>query len=474
MNISRLWTWKILGAPAFALALVSGGCGGGGSSGGGSGGTTGNGSGGHGSGGTSGGSGGAASGGATGSGGKVGGSGGAASGGSTASGGATASGGKVGSGGSSSGGAVGSGGAGTASGGTIGSGGAGTASGGKIGSGGTGTASGGSGQGGVTGSGGATGSGGMGTTTGWQCPAASTFAGMVPFSGTTTAATRIEGAPPLDTFNNMGNNFTNLEGPVWIGDALYYSEMTTMNLPPARILKLASDDTSSVFIDMSGSNGMATDGTNLFTANHGAQGIVKFALADKAKTTIVSMYDGMPFDSPNDLAIAKDGTIYFSDPNWQNNMGKQAATRVYEVAPSSGTATPVTDYTNEPNGVSLSVDETTLFVSGGAGVKKYAISNGKVAMTGEVFGPTEVSSATDGMTLDCAGNLYVAISNTLTIAVIKPDGTSLGTVTLATGMAATNVAFGGTDHQTLYITAQGANKTQGVYKVHLNIPGKPY
>ena len=462
MNISRLWSWKMFGASAFALALVTGGCGGGGSSGGGSGGTS-AGSGGTGSGGTTAGSGGAASGGATASGGKVGsGSGGSASGGSTASGGATATGGKIGSGGSgtSSGGATATGGSGTASGGTTGSGGAVTGSGGTTGSGGS--------------SGGAPGSGGMGMTSGWQCPAASTFAGMVPFSGTTASATHIVGAPPLDTFNNMGNNFTNVEGPVWIGDALYYSEMTTMNLPPARILKLAADDTSSVFIDMSGSNGMATDGANLFTANHGAQGIVKFSLADKAKTTIVSMYDGMPFDSPNDLAIAKDGTIYFSDPNWQNNMGKQAATRVYQVAPSSSAPIPVTDYTNEPNGITLSLDETSLFVSGSGGVKKYAISNGMVAMTGAAFGPSEVASATDGMTVDCAGNLYVAVSNSLTVAVIKPDGTKVGTVMLATGMAATNVAFGGTDHQTLYITAQGANMTQGVYKVHLNIPGKPY
>jgi len=288
------------------------------------------------------------------------------------------------------------------------------------------------------------------------------------------AATRIANAPPLDSFNNMGNNFTNVEGPVWIGDALYYSEMTTANLPPARILKMTADDTSSVFIDMSGSNGLATDGTNIISANHGAQGIVKFSLPDKTPKTIVSQYDGMPFDSPNDLALANDGTIYFSDPNWQNNTGKQAATRVYQLAPGSAEAVAVTDYTNQPNGISLALDEATLFVSGSSGVKKYPISNGKVAMTGAAFGPSDVAAATDGMTLDCAGNLYVAVSNTLTVAVVKPDGTKLGTVTLATGMAATNVAFGGTDHQTLYITAQGANKTQGVYKVHLNIPGKPY
>jgi len=132
---------------------------------------------------------------------------------------------------------------------------------------------------------------------------------------------------------------------------------------------------------------------------------------------------------------------------------------------------------SEPNGISLSLDETFLLVGGKAGLRRYAISGGVVSMTGAPFGPVDVTMSgvnTDGMTLDCAGNLYVAVANSLSLVVIKPDGTKLGTVTLATGMAATNVAFGGTDHQTLYVTAQGANNTQGVYKAPLNIPGKPY
>lgn len=483
MNISRPWTWKILAAPVLALALATGGCGGGGSNGGsggggmtgtGSGGTT-SGTGGKGSGGASAGTGGAASGGTTGSGGKVAtGSGGTATGGNTGSGGATATGGKVGSGGASSGGATATGGAGTGSGGI-------TATGGTA-TGGTGTASGGNGPGGGTASGGDHGSGGMGMTSGWQCPAASTFTGMSPFSGTTIAATHIMGAPPEDTFNNMGNNFTNVEGPVWIGDALYYSELATTNLPPARILKMTADDVSSVFIDMSGSNGLATDGTNIISANHGVQGIVKFSLPDKTATTLASMYDGKKFNSPNDLTVARDGTIYFTDPDYQDTAKPQGTTGVYQIK--DGTVTSVTDYAalpdvnpSEPNGISLTLDETSLLVGGKAGLRRYAITGGAVSMTGTPFGPPEVTMTgvnTDGMTLDCAGNLYVAVANSLSLVVVKPDGTKLGTVTLATGMAATNVAFGGADHQTLYVTAQGANHTQGVYKAHLNIPGKPY
>jgi gluconolactonase len=298
---------------------------------------------------------------------------------------------------------------------------------------------------------------------------------MTPFSGETMAATRIPNAPPADTFNNMGNDYTNVEGPVWIGDALYYSEMTTANLPPARILKMTADDMSSVFIDMAGSNGLATDGTNIISANHGAQGIVKFALPDKTATTLVSMFDGKKFNCPNDLTVASDGTIYFTDPDYQNNTKPQGTTSVYQLK--NGTATVVTDYNMEPNGISLSLDEQTLLVGGRLGVKKYAITNGTVAMTGTAFGPTEVTASgvnTDGMTLDCAGNLYVAVGNSTNVVVVKPDGTKLGTITISGAQAVTNVAFGGTDHQTLYLTGQGSGKNQGVFKLHLNIPGKPY
>ena len=328
--------------------------------------------------------------------------------------------------------------------------------------------------------GGAGGSGGAGATR-WSCPPASQFTGVSPFSAPTLSATRIPGAPPADAFNNMGNDFTNVEGPVWIGDALYYSEMTGANLPPARILKMTADDVSSVFIDNSGSNGLATDGTNIFSANHGAQGIVRFSLPGKTAATFVSTFNGKKFNSPNDLALASDGTIYFTDPDYQNSAKPQGTTSVYQVSPGLGggesLATLVTDYNMEPNGIALSLDEKWLLVGGRQGLKKYASTGGTVAMTGTPFGPTDVTASgvnTDGMTLDCAGNVYVAVAGSTNVVVVKPDGSKLGTITISGAQAATNVAFGGADHQTLYITAQGSGKGQGVFKTHLDIPGKPY
>jgi gluconolactonase len=298
-----------------------------------------------------------------------------------------------------------------------------------------------------------------------------------PLPGATASAEQVASAPPADTFNNMGNDFTNVEGPVWIGDALYFSEFKGASVPPARILKLAADNTVTEFIPDSGSNGLATDGAgNLLSANHKAHGIVRFALPAKTPTTLVSEANSKPLNTTNDLTVAKSGTIYFTDPDYQNNANPQGATRVYQWAPGATSATAITDYTMEPNGITLSLDQQTLFVGGKSGIKKYAISAGSVAATGTAFGPTEVTAAgvnIDGMAIDCAGNLYAAIGDSKNIIVIKPDGSSLGMITIAQGVV-TNAAFGGTDHQTLYITAQGSGKAQGISKIHLSIPGLPY
>lgn len=275
----------------------------------------------------------------------------------------------------------------------------------------------------------------------------------------------------------MGNDFTNVEGPVWIGDALYFTEMKTGNVPAARILRLGADNTAAEFIADAGANGLATDSAgNLLAASHKEHGIVRFSLPSKTATTLVSEADGKPLNATNDLTIAPSGTIYFTDPNYQNNANPQGATRVYQWAPGQTSATAITDYTMQPNGITLSLDGQALFVGGQSGVKKYAIANGSVAMTGMPFGPTEVTASgvnIDGMVLDCAGNLYATVGDSKNVIVVKPDGSKLGTITIPDGVV-TNVAFGGADRQTLYITAQGAGMMRGVSKIRLNIPGLPY
>lgn len=384
------------------------------------------------------------------------------------------------------------------SGGVFGSGGS-TGSGASAGFGGTSGSGGGAGQpaggnGGSPGTGGATGgSGGTGGSSGlaYTCPGGLSAPSALP-SG--SDATKIAGAPPSDSFNNNGNDFTNVEGPVWIGNALYFSEMKgSPNPPPSRILKIDASDTVSAFYPASGgsgdsgSNGLAVDGQGrLISANHGVGGIVAFDVQTQTQITppIVDSYNGKRFNSPNDLTIRGDGTIYFTDPTFQApSPPPQSTTGVYMVPPGSSTATQLLSNLSNPNGIALSLDGQTLYVGHAAGVYSYPVhGDGTIGTTATHVDPSNLdNNATDGVAIDCAGDLYVVRVNQHDIDVVSfgtnagSAGTHLGTIAQVPGAGQlTNIAFGGADHKTLYITAQGSASQRGVFKLAMPVPGMPY
>ena len=316
--------------------------------------------------------------------------------------------------------------------------------------------------------------GSAGGATGGGNPAYTCPSGPFTFAAPTGMATKIAGAPPADTFNK--DAWTNVEGPVWIGDSLYFSEMTSSNtIPPSRILKIAPGGAVSIFAADAGSNGLAVDGSgNLIAAVHKDGSISQIALTGGAATPLVSMYMGKRFTSPNDLAIRSDGTIYFSDPSYQNSANPQGAERLYRVTPPPTRTVSVIDGApSPPNGVTLSPDEKTLYVAANnSGLKKFTVmSDGSLSAASDFV----AGSGGDGMAVDCAGDVFVAGNGAATVRVYSPAGMLLTTIALASGAGnTTNVAFGGTDHKTLYITAQGTEGQRGVYSIALAVPGFPY
>ncbi|MCL2448541.1 MAG: SMP-30/gluconolactonase/LRE family protein [Polyangiaceae bacterium] len=310
-------------------------------------------------------------------------------------------------------------------------------------------------------------------TTAWKCPAGPFTGSPIP-SGATPA--RVAGVPPSDSFNNNLNNYTTVEGPVWIGSSLFVSEfLGSPNPPPSRIIEVGSSGVSVAMAD-AGSNGLAVDGAGvLFGAVHADGSISRFDLDAGTRTPVATSYMGNRFNSPNDLAIRSDGNIYFSDPNYQAPSSQpQSQTRVYRVAPGTNAVSVVDATLTQPNGVTLSLDENTLYVSSNSGIMKYPVMSDGSTGTG-----TQLSSANvDGMTMDCAGNLYGALINSGgTVVVFAPDGTQIdqGMLKVTGTTQITNVAFGGPDHKTLYITAQGnGSQGQGLFKVDLAFPGMPY
>jgi gluconolactonase len=291
---------------------------------------------------------------------------------------------------------------------------------------------------------------------------------------------RVAGVPPPDAFNSNDGTFGNVEGPVWIGDALYVSEMSDESYDAqnprvnrARILKVSASGEVSVQIADSGSNGLAVDRDgSIIAAVHKDGSLTRFALPGGQATPLVTAYMGARFDSPNDLAIRTDGTFYFTDPSYQApDSLPQSATRVYRVPPGSSSAEPIPsasspDTFTNPNGVTLSVAEDFLYVAASRGRRYPVMADGTLG-AGEDF---PAASGSDGMAVDCAGNLYVTRQRA--VVVYTPAGQMVGSIPVPDVQSATNVAFGGADHRTLFVTGLGNRK--GLFRMTVDIPGKPY
>ncbi|MTV41420.1 SMP-30/gluconolactonase/LRE family protein [Duganella radicis] len=259
------------------------------------------------------------------------------------------------------------------------------------------------------------------------------------------------------------------EGPVWIKDALYFSDFTFSPGFPSRILKLDSEGKVSTLIDDSGSNGLATDGKgNLLAGTHKYKSVSRYTL-DGKRSDVVSQFNGNVFNSPNDLTLAADGTLYFSDPDFQRDAapGGQDKTRVYRVA-TDGKVTVVDDTLKNPNGVSLSPKGDVLYVNGMVGdhgvLRAYPIVNG-VPQQGKNL--VEKLGIPDGMAIDCQGNIYVTEHTDKRLRVFTPAGKQIATIKVDANV--TNAAFGGADGKTLYITGAGA-----VWQLKLDVTGSPY
>jgi gluconolactonase len=245
-----------------------------------------------------------------------------------------------------------------------------------------------------------------------------------------------------------------------------------------------------VAVPDSGTNGLAIDGTGaLLGGDHKNGAITRFSLPGFTPSPVVTGYQNLRFDSPNDLALASDGTLYFTDPDYQAPLTRpQTATRVYRLPPGATEPVVIDEMRRQPNGVTLSPTGDVLYVTTQEGVYKYPVSAGGVVGAGTRF--SQSPSEGDGMAIDCAGNLYVASMGM--IVVLSPTGTQLGQIAVPGVQSVSNAAFGGSDRKTLYITAlggsgmsgggmggrggggSGSGMTAGLFKVTMNIPGAPY
>lgn len=292
----------------------------------------------------------------------------------------------------------------------------------------------------------------------WSCPAEP----GTPPSGDLLAE-RIVAANPTRTEPGL------YEGPVWLNGALYFSDFTFGPGFPSRIQRLTDDSVVETFMEASGSNGLAHDADgHLIAATHSTKSLSRFHPHTGERSKIVGMYEGNAFNSPNDLTEASDGSIYFTDPDFQRTAapGGQDNTNVFRVAP-DGVVTVVDDSIRNPNGISLSPAQDVLYVAGGGEkgfIRAYPLVDG---VPGEGKNLVEDVLVPDGMAIDCLGNIYATEHTFQRIRVFSPEGKYLASIRVDANI--TNAAFGGPERKTLYITGAGS-----VWSIDLNVAGLPY
>jgi gluconolactonase len=173
---------------------------------------------------------------------------------------------------------------------------------------------------------------------------------------------------------------------------------------------------------------------------------------------------GILLNSPNDIAVRADGTIYFTDPPYGIDPADQDLdfNGLFRVDPGGAlTAEWRGALDTRPNGVALSPDQRTLYLADTtAGLTAFAVQVDGSLSDERPFVPSVPNA--DGLAVDTGGNVYVAAADG--VRVYAPDGSLWGTIAVPRQPA--NAAFGEPDARTLYITAR-----QGLYRVRLTHPG---
>ncbi len=265
-----------------------------------------------------------------------------------------------------------------------------------------------------------------------------------------------------------GLGFT--EGPIWCGDSLLFSDIPNNRI--VRFKAFPEGPELTTFRTPSGnSNGLTLDRSGrLIACEHSARRVTRTE-ADGRITIIAERYDGKRFNSPNDVVVRSDGSIYFTDPPY--GLAGLTAWKelpfngVYRLAPDGELELLVDDF-DRPNGLAFSPDETILYVSDTARghIRAFDVAadgrtaNGRVLidMTGDDPGRP------DGMKTDVEGNIYCTGPGGFWI--IDPAGKCLARV-LPPELPA-NLAWGDIDRKSLFLTAR-----TGIYRVKLTIAGAP-
>lgn len=275
---------------------------------------------------------------------------------------------------------------------------------------------------------------------------------------------------PGEKVQKLAGDMKFTEGPAWIpaNKLLVFSD-----IPNSKLMQWSEGKGLSVFRPSEQSNGNILDlQGRLISCQHAARNLVRTE-ADGSITVLATKFDGKRLNSPNDVAVKSDGTLWFTDPPWGlTGPGELPGHWVFKLDPASGKIEPVIKDLAMPNGINFSPDESRLYVADTGGHMKHpdpafhklpaaircyeASKEGKLGK--QLF---QIDHGSDGMTVDVKGNLYTTHGG---VTIYNADGKLLEKIEVPEGPA--NCTFGGDDYKTLFITAKTS-----LYSVRMKVAG---
>jgi gluconolactonase len=295
---------------------------------------------------------------------------------------------------------------------------------------------------------------------------------------------RFKGSAGPGAVERVATGFRWAEGPVYLRAGRY---LIFSDIPNNRQMRLLEDDNHlSVFRSPSyNSNGNTVDRQGrLITCQHSGRRVVRTEF-DGRVTVIADSYNGKKLNSPNDVIVASDDSIWFSDPSYGiggNYEGlqsepEQTTRNVYRVDPRSGEVKIVVDDFTQPNGLAFSPDEKKLYIvdsgithGGSTHIRVFDVEVGSGTVTnGKIFvDDIPKPGFTDGLRLDIEGNVWTSMGwadpKEDGVRCYAPDGDLIGKIHLPETCA--NLTFGGLLRNRLYMCA-----STSIYALYVNTQG---
>jgi len=300
----------------------------------------------------------------------------------------------------------------------------------------------------------------------------------------------LNGLVPTDaSVEKVADGFEFVEGPVWMPGP--EGQLVFSDIPANKTYSWSEDGGLQVLLNpvtpddsesgaVGGSNGLALDANGrLVLCEHGNRRVARLE-DDGSRTTLADHFDGKRLNSPNDIVFHSTGVAFFTDPPYglekrDEDPAKELTHNGIYRLDLDGTVTLLVSEQAFPNGLALSPDERTLYVSNSdwpenALIMQYRVLDDLTLGDPTVFFDTSgmigdtYNGTPDGLKLDRSGNIYTTGPGG--VLVLNPQGKHLGTIEL--NEVAANVGWGD-DGRTLYITA-----TTGLYRIKLSTDGLNY